>query len=160
MISRLGRIGLLSLSVSLVAAEPHAVLDPCDAFYQDLLVVPHVSLTVAADGFTSIWDGESYAGCEIEFKTNDSIRSGVAAPSFFADPGTALYDDGWRMRVDIGADGAGSGVHGIQRDAVLCIIRWEQAAYIDDDGTFVESETLRMWIQCREMGTGRWRSTA
>lgn len=144
----LGPIGLLSLPLWLGAANPQGIIGPCDVFYNSLQAVPHVSLTVEEGGFTSIWDGERYDGCEVEFETNDSTRAGIAAPDFLADPGTDLYSVGWRMRVDIGADGAGSGIHAIQREAVLCIIRREQAAYIDDNGELVQSKTLRMWVQC------------
>ena len=54
------------------------------------------------------------------------------------------------MSNGIGADGAGSGIYGIERGSDLCVIRWEQAAYLDDNGEFVQSETFRMWIQCRD----------
>lgn len=151
MIPLLGRVGILSLSVGLAVPTPPAIFGPCDAFYEALRAVPHVSLALGTGAFISIWDGEKYDGCEVEFETNDSVRAGTAAPDFFADPGTDLYNAGWRMLVDIGADGAGSGIHGIQREAVLCIVRWEQPAYIDDDGKLVVSETLRMWIQCRDL---------
>jgi len=140
--------------LSLVAAKPATLAGQCLVFYEALQAVPHVSLTIATDGFTSIWDGETYDGCEVEFETNDSTRVGTAVSNFFADPGTRLHGDGWRMRVDIGADGAGSGVHGVEREAVLCIVRWEQPAYIDDDGEFAESDTLRMWIQCTDVVRG------
>ena len=146
-ISRVVHLGLTGLCIA--AAAPTAVVGQCRLFYEALEGVPHTSLTIGTDGFTSIWDGETYDGCEVAFETNDSVRSGIAVPSFFADTGTRLHADGWRMRIDIGADGAGSGIHAIQREAVLCVVRWEQPAYIDDEGQFVQSDTLNIRIQCR-----------
>ncbi len=126
----------------------------CDEFYDALAAVPHVSLTRSFGSFESIWDAKIYDGCEIEFETNDSIRAGADVPIFFADSGTEMYGAGWRMSREIGADGAGSGIHGIEKGSVVCIIRWEQPAYIDDDGEFVESDTRRQWVQCREREVG------
>jgi hypothetical protein len=59
-----------------------------------------------------------------------------------------MYRDGWRTIPEIVADGAGSGIHGIQRGPTRCIIRWEQPTYIDDLGRLVESESFTMSIQC------------
>lgn len=123
---------------------------PCDFFYQALEPVPRVSLTRNAGSFQWIWDDEEYEGCQIEFESNDSTLAGAAVPDFFAEPGSDVYREGWRMSQGIGADGAGSGIHGIERGTVRCLIRWEQPAYIDDDGEMIVSETLRMWIQCRK----------
>lgn len=146
--------GLLSLVACVAAAPPEGSDDPCDHFYDALAAVPHVALTRSAGPFESIWDRETYEGCEVAFETNDSIRAGSVAPDLFADPGTSMYLAGWRMSDGIGADGAGSGIHGVERGSVLCVIRWEQPAYIDDDGSFVESGTLNMWIQCRDRESG------
>ena len=144
----LGSLG--SWVLAFVVLMPASASGQCDAFYRELATVPHVSLTIATAGFTSVWDGERYEGCEVEFETNDSTRSETAVPNFVPDPGTRLFRDGWRMRNDIGADGPGSGVYGIQRGTVLCVIRWERPAYIDDDGEFVQSDSLAMGIQCRD----------
>jgi hypothetical protein len=53
------------------------------------------------------------------------------------------------MIPELMADGAGSGVHGLRRGSTECVVRWNQPAYIDDDGSFVQSDTLTMLIQCR-----------
>ena len=139
---------VLPLTVALGAALSPSQPEPCDELHAALEAVPHVSLTRSAGPFYSIWDRETVRGCEIQFETNDSIRDGASRPTFFADPGTDMHRAGWRMIPEIGADGAGSGIHGIRRGSARCVVRWEQAAYIDDDGTLVESDTLTMLIQC------------
>ncbi|MDH3271746.1 MAG: hypothetical protein OEN56_10455 [Gemmatimonadota bacterium] len=120
---------------------------PCDSFVESLARVPHVSLTTRTGRFESQWDGRSYDGCEVEFETHDSLSAG-SIPDLFATPDSELYGEGWRMSDGVGADGAGSGIHGIERGDDVCVIRWEQPAYIDDDGEFVQSDRFRMWIQC------------
>ena len=137
--------------VAWLAAPSADQPDPCDELYEMLEAVPNVSLARDRGPFQSIWDGQTLAGCEISFETNDSIRDDAAAPTFLADPGTEMYEAGWRMMPGILADGAGSGVHGIRKGSARCVVRWEQATYIDDEGAFVQSDTLTMLIQCSEL---------
>lgn len=142
---------LLPLTAWLGLAPPFDQPDSCDELYETLVVVPHVLLTRHSGPLESIWDRETIQGCEIAFETNDSIRNGAVVPTFLADRGTEMYRSGWRMIPEIGADGAGSGIHAIRRGRARCVVRREQAAYIDDDGTFVESGTLTMLIQCNAL---------
>ena len=65
--------------------------------------------------------------------------------------GSEMHALGWRMSYGIGADGPGSGIFGIERDAVRCLVRWEQPAWIDDEGEFQQSDVFSMTIQCREV---------
>jgi len=124
--------------------------DPCEYFYVALEAVPHDTLLRSVGEFESLWDGKTYRGCEIRFVTHDTIRAGQNVPDFDALEDSEMYRLGWRMTQGIGADGPGSGVFGIERDSVLCLVRWEQPAYIDDDGEFVQSDTLSITVQCRE----------
>jgi len=124
-------------------------VEPCGELYGVLEDVPHVSLARRAGQIDPIWSGEPAPDCQIEFETNDSTLNGATVPIFLAEPGSDEYRAGWRLIPEIIADGAGSGIHGIQRAPLRCVIRWEQPAYIADDGTFVESDTLTMLIQCR-----------
>ena len=121
---------------------------PCGEFYAALQEIPHVSLTTREGPVESIWPGEPAAACEMAFETTDSILGGMVAPDFWAEPGTATYRAGWRVIPEILADGPGSGVYGIQRSGVRCVIEWAQPAYIDDDGASVRSEMFGMRIQC------------
>jgi hypothetical protein len=105
---------------------------------------------VTTGSFVSIWDGTEYSGCEIEFETNDALRAGGPIPDFDAIQDSEMQRLGWRVAQGVGADGPGSGVYGIERDSVLCVVRWAQPAHIDDDGEIVQSETFNMTVQCRE----------
>jgi hypothetical protein len=97
-----------------------------------------------------MWDQVEHDGCEVEFETNDSLSAGTPVPSFDAIEETEMYRLGWRARHGIGADGPGSGIFGIEKDAALCVIRWSQPAHLDDYGEIAHSETFMMKIQCRE----------
>lgn len=91
-----------------------------------------------------------YRGCEIEFETNDALRAGVSVPDFDAIQDSEMYRLGWRMSRGVTADGPGSGVFGIEKESVLCVVRWAQPAHISDEGEIVQSETFNMKVQCRE----------
>ncbi|MDH3426961.1 MAG: hypothetical protein OEM23_00870 [Gemmatimonadota bacterium] len=109
----------------------------------------HDSLSVRAGTFTSLYDGVEYQGCELRFTTHDSLPRTVPVPDFDALPDSEMYRLGWRMSREIRADGPGSGLFGIERESVLCVIRWAQPAYLADDGEIVQSETFSMTVQCR-----------
>jgi hypothetical protein len=134
-------------SLAEVAAEPES---PCELFFTALENVPHVVLSMRTGAFVSTWDEMEYRGCEVDFETNDSLSEAVSVPSFDAIEDSEMYRLGWRMSEGIGADGPGSGVFGIERESVLCVVRWAQPAYLFDDGEIVQSETFSMKVQCRE----------
>lgn len=130
-------------------------VDRCDELFEMLATVPHVSLVRSTGSFESIWDGATREGCELRFETNDSTLAGAMAPAFVAEPGSEVHARGWRMHPGILADGAGSGIHAIEKGDSLCVIRWEQPAYLDDDGEFVVSDTFTMSVQCSQAGDPR-----
>jgi hypothetical protein len=141
--------------VHLLGGSPSTQEDPCREFYVVLDEVPHVALTSMDGPIESMWSGEPTAVCEVAFETTDSTLAGEVPPTFVAGPGSETHRAGWRMIPEIVADGPGSGVHGIQRNGVRCVIRWEQPAYIDDDGNFVQSSAFSMRIQCGTTGLPR-----
>jgi len=124
--------------------------DSCAYFFDALQTVPHESLSRHQGEYESTWDGKSYQGCEIKFVTNDALRAGKDAPSFEAAPDSELYRLGWRIAPSIGADGAGSGIFAVEKGPVLCVIRWAQPAYLADTGEIVQSDTVKMTIQCQD----------
>jgi len=160
--SRIFPTALASLCVAALAYQPAAVYsqepgpsasdraNPCEPFAVALEAVPHVALAVRSGRFESMWDQVEYDGCEVEFETIDSLKARTPVPSFDAIEETEMYRLGWRASHGIGADGPGSGIFGIEKDAVLCVIRWSQPAHIDDSGEIVHSEIFTMKIQCRE----------
>ena len=122
--------------------------EPCGVFYLALEATPHTSLTRGVAPFEPIWPTEPAPACEVAFETDDSTLAGGTAPDFSAEPGTDLYQAGWRTIPEILADGPGSGVFGLQNASARCVVEWTQPAYIDDDGAFVQSDTLSIRIQC------------
>lgn len=124
--------------------------DPCESFHAALEAVPHDTLVRTAGDIEWIWDREPVRGCQVRFVTRDSLVAGHGVPAFDALEGSEMHRRGWRMSDGIGADGPGSSIFGIERDSVRCLVWWDQPAYIDDDGEFVQSETLTITIQCRE----------
>jgi len=139
------------MSADLTSAEVASPQnDSCSYFFDALHAVPHESLSHRQGEFTSTWNGKPFKGCEVRFVTNDELRAGKTVPTFEAFPDSELYRLGWRMVHSIGADGPGSGIFAIEKDPVLCLIRWSQPAYLADSGKIIQSDTLEMTIQCRE----------
>jgi hypothetical protein len=125
--------------------------DPCEYFYAALEAVPHDTLTASAGEGVWLWHDQGFVGCQVRFVTNDSLSAGYEVPGFDALEGSEMYRLGWRFAPEVGADGPGSGIFGIQRDSVECLVRWNQEAFIDDNGEFWQSDVLEMTIQCREV---------
>ena len=134
-------------------ALPVEQTQPCDEFHQALLIVPHVALSRRVGVLEGLLRDQGAQGCEVAFETNDSTLGSAVVPDFMADPGNGTYEAGWRVIPEMVADGPGSGSFGIRRGPILCLVRWEQPSYIDDDGGFVQSETFTMLIQCASVLT-------
>jgi hypothetical protein len=124
-------------------------VDPCEYFYRALEAVPHDTLVRSSGEIVWLWDDTVTQGCEIGFAAHDSTRGMVSVPEFDALDGSEMHALGWRMTDGIGADGPGSGIFGIERNTVRCLVSWAQHAWIDDDGEFQQSEWLSMTVQCR-----------
>jgi len=137
-------VGALLVAGTSACRQP----DACREFSQALEGIPHVALTTRTGPIESIWNGEAPAACEVAFETTDAVLAGAVVPDFVADAGSATYEAGWRTIPDILADGPGSGVYGIERNGVRCVIRWQQPAAVDDDGTIVQSEAFSLRLQC------------
>ena len=141
--------GLLLILVSaapLSSAEVGA--DPCEPFYRELAAVPHESLFQREGPFNSIWFGAGATGCEIVMVTSESRLGQSDLPSLSAPPGTSLHQTGWRRNPHYVADGAGSGVVGVEKDNTLCLIHTDQPAWYDESGDLVRSEHITVKVQC------------
>jgi hypothetical protein len=121
----------------------------CAYFFAVLQQVAHDSLSVRTGEFKSLYDGNDVQGCEVSFVAHDSLPVAAPLPDFDALPESEMYRLGWRMSEGIGADGPGSGMFGIEKETVRCIVRWAQPAHLADDGEIVQSETFRLTVQCR-----------
>ena len=125
-------------------------LEGCEYFFSVLKSVPHLELNRQVGAHKSLWDGKKYMGCEIKFVTDDKVLSGNRVPDFEAVEGSEMHRRGWRMDNSFVADGPGTGSYGIEKESVLCIVRHEQPAYLDDHGNIIQSETLSITVQCRD----------
>ena len=144
--SLFGGIPAAVASADVTTTQP----DSCAYFFDTLQTVPHELLSRRQGEYESTWDGKPYQGCEVKFVTNDTLRSGKGVPSFEAFPDSELYRLGWRIAPSIGADGPGSGIFAVEKGHVLCVIRWAQPAYLADSGDIVQSDTVKMTIQCQD----------
>jgi hypothetical protein len=144
---------ILLVQLALVACLPAYVVsaqpDSCGYFFSALRPVPHDKLSRSEGAYKSLWDGKKYTGCEIQFVTNDKLLSGRRVPDFDPVKDSEMYRTGWRMNNSFVADGPGTGVFGVEKESVLCLVRHEQPAYLDDYGNIIQSETLRITVQCR-----------
>lgn len=125
---------------------------PCRYFRDALAEIPHDSLTISSGEGVWLWHEGSYEGCQVRFVTHDSLTVGYEVPGFDAGEGSQMDRLGWRFMQEVGADGPGSGIFGIERGPVQCLVYYEQPAYIDENGEFWQSDTLKMTIQCRGGG--------
>ena len=128
-----------------VSAQP----DSCEYFFSVLRPVPHAELTRREGSYKSLWDGKKYTGCEVKFVANDKLLAGRSIPDFDPIEGSEMYRMGWRMNPSFLADGPGTGVIGVEKEFALCLVRHEQPAYLDARGSIIQSETLRITVQCR-----------
>lgn len=122
----------------------------CEDFYEVLQHVPHQTLTLRTGVHESVWDGRPYPGCEVDFVTHDDLLEGASVPPLDAVEGSELHRGGWRTNPAHAADGPGTGLFAVERASVLCLVSSEQPAHVDEVGEIVQSETLRIRIQCRK----------
>jgi len=150
-----------TLLVACTGANPGGdALRPCQYFYSTLAALPHDTLNVSSGEGVWLWErgsetealSRSFVGCEVRFVTNDSLTVGFQVPMFDPLEGSEMYSLGWRFTPGVLADGPGSGIFGLHKDSVECLVDWNQEAYIDDNGDFWQSDVLEMTIQCRGPG--------
>lgn len=121
----------------------------CEYFFLSLESKPHEELTHRNGEYQSLLDGKKHTGCEIKFVTNDILLSGIKVPDFTPVEGSEMYRNGWRVNNSFSADGPGTSLLGVQKKTVLCLVGYNQPAYLDDQGNIIQSETLSITVQCR-----------
>ncbi|MFC1881862.1 hypothetical protein ACFL2S_10255 [Thermodesulfobacteriota bacterium] len=135
---------LLQLIVNLSSA--FADDSACSYFYSKLSELPHIKLTKSNNGFKSLWDGKWAHGCEIIFKSHESIISGDKVYETFQSLINTPY---WIIDNNLSADGPGSSSVSIEKDKSKCTIHWSQHAWIDEEsGEQRQSSDIEMIIQC------------
>lgn len=147
----------LSASLWLLSGAGHAHAEValqqdnvCTWFHDVLNPVPHEILTLEIGAHESLWDGMTYTGCQVHFRTNDDLLSDHEVPHFSPSEDTEIYRLGWRMDSRFGADGPGTSLLALRKDSWLCLIRDDQPAYVADNGAIVQSETLQITVQCQQ----------
>jgi hypothetical protein len=118
----------------------------CSNFYPKLSKLPHIELTQNNNGFKSLMDRNWTHGCEIVFKSHESIVSGDKVYETFQ---SFINSPGWAIDNKLSADGPGSSSVTIERDKNKCAILWSQHAWIDEKtGEHRQSSDIEMIIQC------------
>jgi hypothetical protein len=119
---------------------------PCSYFYPKLSELPHIKLATSNNVFNSLWDGKLTHGCEIIFKSHESMISGDEVYKTFQ---LFINAPGWIIDSNLSADGAGSSSVSIEKDRNKCTIHWSQHAWIDEEsGEQRQSSDIEMIIQC------------
>jgi hypothetical protein len=143
---------LLTALLLFIPTNAHAggvVRNSCKMFYVSLKTVPHYELVVNTGLLRSPSDGRKSRGCEVVFKSNEQLMRGLELPTFEPAEGSVLYRAGWRIDEKYRADGAGSGSYGIVKDAVLCLIHWDQHSWVNEKTREIEqSGLINMTVQC------------
>ena len=117
----------------------------CSYFSHKLSELPHIKLIQNTNGFKSIWDGKWTHGCEIIFKSHDSIVSSEVVYDTFQ---SFINAPGWTIDNKLSADGPGSSSATIENNKNNCTILWSQHAWIDEKtGEHRQSSDIEMIVQ-------------
>lgn len=130
------------LNVNIAFADNSA----CSYFCPKLSELPYIKLTQYNNGFKSLMDGKLTHGCEIVFKSHDSIVSGDKVYNTFQ---SFINNPAWAVDNSLSADGPGSSSVTIENKKNKCTILWSQHAWIDDEsGEHRQTSNIEMIIQC------------
>ena len=143
-------LALLLPTAALATVTPQT----CAPFYQALNEVPHESIFQQDGLFASQGFEVGLVGCLVVMVTDDARLAGQALPEFSAEPGTPLHQAGWRSDTKYMADAPGTGVVGLQKDGVLCLVYTEQPAALDDTGKLVQGGTVHSRVECLDVVQG------
>jgi hypothetical protein len=143
----MNKIFPIFLILLFLTLNPAFADDPaCSCFYPKLSELPYIKLVQNNNGFESIWNGECTQGCEIIFKSHESIVSGHKVYDTFQ---SIINGQGWTKDNNLIADGPGSSSVGIEKDISKCAIHCSQHAWIDENtGEHGQSSDIEMIIQC------------
>jgi hypothetical protein len=144
------RILLLILLVMILPTQANAGVDgtTCQPFYRALEAVPHESIFQRNGLYTSQSFETGAIGCFLVMNTSATRLEGRQLPNLSGEPGTPLYNAGWRINPKYSADGPGTGVVGLEKDDAFCLVYTEQPSYIDDAGQIIQQEYIRVRVEC------------
>ena len=136
------------ISFFMILNSAFANKSACSYFFPNLTELPHTKLTQDNNGFKSLWDEKWSHGCEIVFKSHESIVSGDKVYDTFQ---SFINAPDWTIDNNLSADGPGSSSVTIENNKSRCTILWSQHAWIDDQSNKIkQSSDIEMMIQCTE----------
>ena len=137
-------IALLLPTVSLAKVDGTT----CEPFYTALEQIHHESI-FQRDGFfnSQLFETSAY-GCFLVMNTSESRLAGQSLPDLSGRPDSAFYKAGWRSNPKYLADGPGTGVVGLEKVDILCLVYTEQPAYLDDAGDIIQSRFIKVRVEC------------
>lgn len=150
MIRLLLMLALLLPTAALAAVTP----ETCTPFYQALNEVPHESIFQHDGLFASQGFEVGLIGCLVVMVTDEERMAGYALPEFSADPGTPLHQAGWRSDTRYIADAPGTGVVGLEKDGVLCLVYTQRQAAPVASGKIAQNVSIHSRLECLDVVQG------
>lgn len=146
-------IRLLLMLVLLLPTAAVAEVTPetCAPFYQALNAVPHESIFQQDGLFVSQGFEIGVNGCMVVMVTDEVRLAGQALPDLSAEPGAPMFMAGWNPDSSYLADAPGTGVTGLEKDGILCLVYTEQQPYISDSGKIAENRSVRSRVECLDV---------
>jgi len=120
----------------------------CAPFYQALLQLPHEDLQSSDGPFTSEWSRHCVEGCLLVMITNQSLLGDQSLADLSGEPGTPLYDEGWRSNPAYTADGPGTSLVGLEKDGALCLVFTSQPSFVGDTGKIIQDDAIKVLVEC------------
>ncbi|MGW8313187.1 MAG: hypothetical protein ACWGOL_08150 [Desulfuromonadales bacterium] len=120
----------------------------CAPFYQALLHLPHDTLDHSEGLFTSQWSHHCVEGCVLTMLTNTALLGGQSLSDLSGDPGTPLYDEGWRSNPAYNSDEPGTSLVGLEKDGALCLVYTLQPSFVDDSGKIIRDDAIKVHVEC------------
>lgn len=145
--NRLFLLALLTLPTFAFAAVDG---ETCRPFYDALTQVPHESIFQREGAYRSQFFETTAVGCFLVMNTSEERLAGEKLPDLSGRQGSALFNAGWRSNTKYLADGPGTGVVGLEKGEALCLVFYEQPAYLNDKEQIIQSEFIKVRVECME----------
>ena len=122
--------------------------ETCRPFYEALAGVPHESIFQRDGMYNSRYFETGATGCFLVMNTSEDRLGGQPMPDLTGEPGTPMYESGWRVNLKYVADGPGTSVVGLEKDVALCLVMTRHPRYINDDGQIVPTAFINVRVEC------------
>lgn len=151
------RLLLLVFLLSVLPITAFATIngETCKPFYDVLKEPPHESIFQREGAYNSRFFETTAVGCFLVMNTSEALLAGTRLPDLSGRPGSVFYNAGWRSNPKYLADGPGTGVVGLEKGEALCLVFYEQPAHLDDKGQVVQSEFIKVRVECMEGRQGK-----